>query len=46
MQIRMHIIDESKAEFREMPQAWIHCRGCASKAKGDVDSPEAQGYCA
>lgn len=28
MQIRMHIIEESKAEWREMPQEYFRCNGC------------------
>lgn len=28
MQIRMHIIEESKAEWREMPQEYYRCPGC------------------
>ena len=27
----MHIIEESKAEYREMPQEWIKCTSCFSK---------------
>lgn len=26
MQIRMHIIEESKAEYNEMPQDWVPCQ--------------------
>ena len=25
MQVRMHIIEESRAEYSEMPQEWIEC---------------------
>lgn len=28
MQIRMHIIEESKAEISEMPQDWLFCQKC------------------
>ena len=31
MQIRMHIIDESKAEFAEMPQDWKPCTSLVRK---------------
>jgi len=30
MQIRMHIIEESKAEISEMPQDWVFCPKCFS----------------
>ena len=26
MKIRMHIVDESKAEFNELPQDWVNCK--------------------
>ena len=32
MQIRMHIIEESKAEWREMPQEYYRCYGCQPQA--------------
>ena len=37
MQIRMHIIEESRAEMREMPQDWVTCKLCdksSSKMRG------------
>ena len=30
MQIRMHIIEESRAEWREMPQEYVSCKSCQS----------------
>ena len=34
MQIRMHIIEESKAEWREMPQEHYRCAGCQPSSEG------------
>ena len=39
MQIRMHIIEESKAEWREMPQEYFRCYGC-QPASSDVQLNE------
>jgi len=33
MNIRMHIIEESKAEWREMPQEYYRCNACQNKSK-------------
>jgi hypothetical protein len=43
MQIRMHIIEESKAEYNEMPQEWTDCESipdhhCCMKCGTLVDS--------
>mmetsp|Transcript_9714 Transcript_9714/g.14797 ORF Transcript_9714/g.14797 Transcript_9714/m.14797 type:complete len:90 (-) Transcript_9714:2689-2958(-) len=33
----MHIIEESKAEQKEMPQDWVFCSSCAFRSK---ESPQ------
>ena len=45
MQIRMHIIEESKAEFREMPQSWIHCQECTAHMRKEPRNRDTNHYC-
>ena len=36
MDIRMHIIKESKLEIDEMPQTWLKCKSCKPSNRPDL----------